>query len=213
VNNSILLKIARCAAVLMGLSVSSLSLAAPNYCTWLIVGDSLSAAYGLPREQGWVALLEKRMKVKLPGCSVVNASVSGETSAGGKARLPALLKAHQPSHVMIELGGNDALRGLALSSLKTNLLEMVNATKLSKAKVLLVGIQVPPNYGQAYTSQFESVFRDVSKQTQTELVPSLIAGFAEKRQAFQTDGIHPNAEYQEAMLNNVWGAIQKLSTP
>lgn len=211
-NNSILLGILRASIALIALICASNTWAATLGCTWLIVGDSLSAAYGLPREQGWVALLEKRMVQTRPNCRIINASISGETSAGGKTRLPELLKTHQPSHVMIELGGNDALRGLPLNSLKTNLLEMINTTRQynPKAKVLLVGIQVPPNYGRAYTAQFANTYSELAKQTSTPLVKSLIAGFAENRQAFQADGIHPNANFQEAMLNNVWASMLKL---
>ena len=179
----------------------------------LVLGDSLSAEYGLPRGQGWVAQLAQRMqsnKFKMP---VVNASVSGETTSGGRSRLPALLKLHQPAIVVIELGGNDALRGLALQSTQANLTAMVKMATKAGAKVLLVGMQVPPNYGAAYTRQFEEMFTKVAKEENVPLVPFLLTGIGEAAATekwFQADRIHPNASAQPKMLDNVWPVLKPL---
>ena len=179
----------------------------------LIVGDSLSAEYGLPRGSGWVALLEQRVgREKLPA-RIVNASISGDTTAGGRARLPALLKAHSPDIVVIELGGNDALRGLPLSSTRDNLLGMVRAAKAGGARVVLVGMQVPPNYGRKYGDDFSALFADVARQEGTALVPFLLEGVANAPDAdaqFQPDRIHPKAQAHPRMLDNVWVVLKPL---
>lgn len=179
----------------------------------LVVGDSLSAEYGLKRGTGWVALLEGRLaREKVPG-RVVNASISGDTTSGGRARLPALLAQHKPSHVVIELGGNDALRGLPLSGTEDNLAQMVQAAQKAGAKVLLVGMQVPPNYGTDYTRRFSAVFTQVAQKYKAALVPFLLQGVADvpdARSLFQSDGIHPRAEAQPRMLENVWPELRKL---
>ncbi len=179
----------------------------------LIVGDSLSAEYGLPRGSGWVALLEQRVvREKVPAL-VVNASISGDTTAGGRARLPALLKTHSPAVVVIELGGNDALRGLPLSTSRDNLLAMVRAAKAAGARVLVVGMQVPPNYGRKYGEDFIALFADVARQEATSLVPFLLDGVANVPDAdamFQPDRIHPKAQAHPRMLDNVWGALKPL---
>ncbi|MEG0149522.1 MAG: arylesterase [Comamonas sp.] len=179
----------------------------------LVLGDSLSAEYGLTRGKGWVGLLQQRVQAEKPAYSVINASISGETTAGGKSRLPALLEQHRPSIVILELGGNDALRGLALQSTQSNLQAMMQASKQAKAQVLLVGMQVPPNYGATYTEQFAALFENLAKQEKLPLVPFLLAGIgdaADAEQWFQSDRIHPNAKAQPQMLSNVWPKLKPL---
>lgn len=186
---------------------------APIRQTVLVVGDSLSAEYGLARGVGWVALLEKKLDKEQKMATVVNASVSGETTSGGRSRLPALLKQHKPDVVVIELGGNDALRGLPLKNTQENLSAMAQAAQKEGAKVLLVGMQVPPNYGSTYSNQFEKLFSTVAQEHQTALVPFLLKGVADAANAtalFQADRIHPRAEAQPRMLDNVWPALHKL---
>ena len=168
------------------------------------MGDSLSAAYGLAREQGWVALMEARLAQKFPRCGVVNASVSGETTAGGKTRLPALLKQHQPTHMILELGANDALRGLPLGVMKNNLTSMVLAAQRSQAQVVLVGMQIPSNYGPGYARTFGETFSEIARKQKTQLVPFMLEGFALDPSAFLPDGIHPNAGAQPKILDNIW---------
>lgn len=179
----------------------------------LVVGDSMSAEYGIARDSGWVALLEQRLAAENHKLQVVNASVSGDTTAGGRARLPALLKTHQPAVVVIELGGNDALRGLSLQMTEANLAAMTRAAQEAGAKVLLVGMQVPPNYGRTYSEQFEAVFAQVAQAHDTGLVPFLLAGVADGPRAselFQSDRIHPTAEAHPIMLDNIWPQLQPL---
>ncbi|MFT3821786.1 MAG: arylesterase [Rubrivivax sp.] len=181
--------------------------------TLLVVGDSLSAEYGLARGSGWVALLDKRIvELKLPW-RVVNASISGDTTSGGRSRLPALLKEHKPAVVVIELGGNDALRGLPLASTRDNLLAMTRQAKAAGAKVLLVGMQVPPNYGRKYTEDFQQLFATAARSEQAALVPFFLAGVADGPDAerlFQPDRIHPTAEAHPRMLDNVWAQLRPL---
>ena len=181
--------------------------------TLLIVGDSLSAEYGLPRGKGWVALMEARMARETPGWQVVNASISGDTTSGGRSRLPALLKQHAPALVVIELGGNDALRGLPLAMTQANLAEMARASKAAGARVVLVGMAVPPNYGRQYGDDFFALFAKVAKAEGTALVPFLLHGVADIPDAdamFQPDRIHPKAEAHPRMLDNVWPVLRPL---
>ncbi len=178
--------------------------------TVLVLGDSLSAEYGLARGTGWVALLEQRLKQKNIAASVINASISGETTSGGKARLPVLLSKQHPDIVIIELGGNDALRGLALSASETNFRDMIAMSKAAKAKVLLVGMQIPPNYGRDYTEKFFSTYARVARETKTELVPFLLEGVADKPELFQADRIHMLAQAHPRILDNVWPHLQTL---
>nr|WP_315484910.1 arylesterase [uncultured Undibacterium sp.] len=178
--------------------------------TLLVLGDSLSAEYGLARNTGWVALLEKRLQDKKIPLQVINASISGETSSGGKARLSALLKSHQPSIVIIELGGNDALRGLNLTASEQNFRDMLRMVKDSKAKPLLVAMQIPPNYGKTYTDRFFSMYAKLAKETNSALVPFFLEGVADKPELFQADRIHLTAQAQPAMMENVWQPLQKL---
>ena len=178
-----------------------------------MVGDSLSAEYGIARGSGWVALLSNQLKTDKPQWQVVNASISGDTTAGGLARLPALLKQHQPQLVVIELGGNDALRGFSLKMTEDNLVKMIQSCKNSQAKVVLVGMQVPPNYGATYAEDFSRLYARISKQQQTALVPFLLAGVADDKDPtamFQADRIHPKAEAHPRILANVWAVLKKM---
>jgi acyl-CoA thioesterase-1 len=177
----------------------------------LVLGDSLSAEYGLARGTGWVALLAERIAQQKMAVKVVNASVSGDTTSGGRSRLGALLSQHQPTHVVIELGGNDALRGLPLAMTRDNLGAMAQAAKAAGAKVMLVGMQVPPNYGARYGQDFTASFASVAKAEGAALVPFLLAGVADAPQAeswFQADRIHPLAKAHPRMLENVWAVMK-----
>ena len=178
----------------------------------LVVGDSISAAYGLPSGAGWVTLLEDRLRREGYAYRIVNASISGDTTAGGRARLDALLTQHKPAVVILELGGNDALRGGDLSVTRTNLDAMVAATQARGARVLLVGMQLPPNYGSTYVKAFGAVFSDVGKARKVPVVPFMFEGFAENLDLFQADRIHPTAAAQPRILANVWPALQPLLT-
>ena len=181
--------------------------------TVLVVGDSLSAEYGIARGAGWVALLEKRMAESGIAASVVNASISGDTTSGGRSRLGPLLAKHKPDVVVIELGGNDALRGLPLAGTEDNLTAMVKAAKAVKAQVLLVGIQVPPNYGGDYMQKFSGVFETVARKTGSAVAPFLLRGVADVADAesnFQPDRIHPLASAHPRMLDNVWPELAPL---
>jgi acyl-CoA thioesterase-1 len=184
-----------------------------NADTVLVVGDSLSAEYGLKRGSGWVALLVEKLRTEKPLVTVVNASISGDTTAGGRARLAALLRQHQPSIVVIELGANDALRGLALDATQQNLLTMTRAAQKANARVLLIGMQVPPNYGGAYGETFSGLFSKVAKTTESALVPFLlsnVADIADTSSLFQRDRIHPNEAAHPIILANVWPELRKL---
>ena len=178
--------------------------------TLLVVGDSLSAEYGLARGTGWVPLLAKRMSEQYPNYRVVNASISGDTTSGGVARLPALLERHRPSIVVLELGSNDALRGLSLQMTEQNLRGMAQRARQAGARVLIVGMQIPPNYGRDYTQRFAALFPAVAKAEQAGLVPFLMDGMAADRAMFQADGIHPNEQAQPALLDNVWAALRPM---
>jgi acyl-CoA thioesterase-1 len=188
-------------------------MAAPRPTTILVLGDSLSAEYGLQRGEGWVALLQKRLDQEKIGAQVINASISGDTTSGGRSRLPALLALHKPRVVVVELGGNDALRGLPLAMSQDNLQAMAEAAKAAGASVLLLGMQMPPNYGQAYGKQFADMFIQVAKSKKAALVPFLLKGVADGPDAlklFQADRIHPVAAAHSTILDNVWPALMKL---
>ncbi|MEE1925423.1 arylesterase [Pseudomonas sp. 148P] len=178
--------------------------------TVLIVGDSISAAFGLDTRQGWVALLEKRLKDEGFDDKVVNASVSGDTSAGGQARLPALLSAHKPSLVVLELGGNDGLRGQLPTQLQQNLASMIDKSRAAGARVLLLGMQLPPNYGARYTKAFAQVYSDLAAQKNVPLVPFFLEGIGGHAELMQADGIHPAQAAQAQLLENAWPAIKPL---
>lgn len=181
--------------------------------TVLVVGDSLSAEYGLKRGTGWVALMEQRIAQEKLQATVINASISGDTTSGGRSRLAALLTQHQPTLVIIELGGNDALRGLPLQMTQDNLQAMATAARGAGARVLLIGMQIPPNYGQDYADRFAATFASVAKASGATLVPFLLKGVADGPDAtrlFQNDRIHPNEAAHPLILNNVWPAVKKL---
>ena len=176
----------------------------------LVFGDSISAGYGLPLEQGWVELLRTRLKSQGYGYEVVNASVSGETTAGGLARLPRALELHHPSVVILELGGNDGLRGLPIAQMRANLTQMATLSNAAGAKILLLGMRMPPNYGPEYTKQFAMVFSDLAAEKKTALVPFLLTDIALSSELLQADDIHPNARGQPILLDNVWPALKPL---
>lgn len=195
------------------LFVGLIALSGPGYSAskiLLVLGDSLSAEYGLPRGSGWVAQLQQRLASEKFNVQVVNASISGETTAGGRARLAGLLQRHQPAIVLLELGGNDGLRGLALTSTQANLREMINASKASGAKVLLLGMQMPPNYGPGYSRRFAAMYPDLARETGARLVPFFLAGLEDTDRFFQSDRIHPNQRAQPIMLDNVWPLLKPL---
>jgi len=178
--------------------------------TLLVVGDSLSAAYGMDLPSGWVALLQKRLAREKLDYRVVNASISGDTTANGLARLPPLLAEHKPAIVIIELGGNDGLRGLSLTQMKHNITAMVEEAKARGARVLLVGVRLPPNYGKTYSGKFRRVYREVAAAQRVALVPFLLDGIATHQALMQPDGIHANARAQPRMLENVWPHLRPL---
>lgn len=176
----------------------------------LVLGDSLSAAYGLPRQAGWVTLLEARLGEQKFNYRVVNASVSGETSAGGLSRIDALLRHHRPQVLILALGGNDGLRGLPVSQLESNLEGIIRAAHQRKVRVLLVGMRLPPNFGPTYTREFAAVYAALARRHRTAYVPFLLEGFAAQPEYFLADGIHPNAAAQPLILERVWPALQPL---
>lgn len=176
----------------------------------LVFGDSLSAAYGIDEAEGWVSLLQHRITETGYPYRVVNASVSGETSTGGLIRLPAMLENHEPEIVLLELGGNDGLRGLPLSVLKENLIRMVELSQESGAAVLLAGIQIPPNYGPRYTVPFFQLFGEVAEEQGIPLIPFLIDGIPQQEELMQRDGIHPKAEAQPMIVENVWPYLEPM---
>ncbi|BAU74785.1 arylesterase [Metapseudomonas furukawaii] len=178
--------------------------------TVLVVGDSISAALGLESSQGWVSLLEKRLVEKGYDKQVVNASISGDTSAGGLSRLPALLAEHKPELVIIELGGNDGLRGQPPAQLQQNLAGMIDSSRAQGAAVLLLGMRLPPNYGARYTSAFAKVYSDLAEQKQVPLVPFFLEGVGGVPELMQPDGIHPQANAQPRLLENVWPTLEPL---
>lgn len=183
---------------------------APNAPVLLVVGDSISAGYGLARGQVWVDLLAKKLADEGYKYRVVNASISGDTTAGGRARLPALLAQHKPAAVVVELGGNDALRGGKLATSRENLDAMVGAAQVAGAKVMLVGMEIPPNYGPAYAREFREVYTSVAAARKVPLVPAFFAGFGEDLTLFQQDRIHPTAAAQARLLANVWPTLAPL---
>lgn len=179
----------------------------------LVMGDSLSAEYGLQRGKGWVALLEQRLKDKRLDYSVVNASISGETSSGGAARFAQTLAQARPAVVIIELGGNDGLRGLSIAATRSNFETMIVAAQKSGAKVLLAGMQLPPNYGRDYTDKFRNLYPELAAKYKTALAPFILEGIGDKPELFQADGIHPLAQAHPRMLDNVWPALEPLLRP
>ncbi|SDG99055.1 acyl-CoA thioesterase-1 [Pseudomonas flavescens] len=178
--------------------------------TVLVVGDSISAAFGMDTRQGWVHLLDERLRSEGFEHRLVNASISGDTSAGGAARLPALLAEHHPDLVIVELGGNDGLRGLPPSQLQQNLASMIDASRESGAKVLLLGMRIPPNYGERYTTAFAKVYDDLASEKNVPLVPFLLEGVGGVDTLMQEDGVHPAVEAQPQLLENVWPTLKPL---
>ncbi|MBE0473082.1 arylesterase [Rhodoferax sp.] len=205
------------AAILAGSGICSSALAVVNppahpVNTILVLGDSLSAEYGLKRGSGWVALLAQQLQAEKINARVVNASISGDTTSGGRARLGALLMQHRPTLLVVELGANDALRGLPLALTRGNLLAMTRQAQQTGARVLLLGMQMPPNYGREYSQRFADMYAEVAKTTQAALVPFLLAGIADAPDSmawFQADRIHPKEEAQPRMLANVWPTLKK----
>jgi len=176
----------------------------------VVFGDSLSAAYGIAQARGWVALLAERLKREHPDYSVVNASISGDTSAGGAARMRRTLEQHKPAIVILELGGNDGLRGLPVAQMRQNLASMIEQAQKAGARVVLVGMKMPPNYGPEYSGAFEATYGELAKRYKTALVPFLLEDFAEKQELFQPDRIHPNEAAQPLMMERVWKVLQPL---
>lgn len=177
----------------------------------LVLGDSLSAEYGIPRSTGWVHMLEEQLVREKSPWTVFNASISGETSSGGLTRLPNLLSQKKPGIIVIELGANDALRGLAITQTEVNLRKLIQLSKKSGAKVLLCGIQIPSNYGQTYTMQFKQLYPRLAQQERVELLPFFLEGVASKPELFQADRLHPNVEAQSIIFKNIWGAMAPYS--
>jgi acyl-CoA thioesterase-1 len=193
--------------LLLFLALTATAVQAEERPTLLVMGDSLSAAYGIEADEGWVSLLEARLDEK---ARVVNASISGETSGGGASRLPELLGQHAPDIVLLELGGNDGLRGLPPSQFEANMRRMIEASQEAAARVLLLGIDIPPNYGQAYRDAFTGVYHRLADEYDLPLVPFLLEGVALEEHLMQRDGIHPTAEAQPLILENVWPELAAL---
>jgi acyl-CoA thioesterase-1 len=200
-------------ATVLALTVICLPAAHGAGQTIVVVGDSLSSGYGIAAEQSWVAMLEDRLQSEGYGYQVVNASIAGDTSAGGLARLPRLLQAHDPQLVVIELGGNDGLRGQPVAALRDNLAKMIELSKQSGADVILAGIQIPPNYGTAYTQALAGVYPELATRYDTPLIEFILADVALNRELMQSDGIHPNAAGQRVVFANVWRVLGPLLTP
>ena len=190
--------------------MTGLSLPTFAVSTILVMGDSLSASYGMQQEQGWVSLLQQRLNDQGYPYQVVNASISGETTSGGLSRIEQELKRHEPGIVIIALGANDGLRGLSLQAMKQNLSQMITFAKECQATVLLAGMQLPPNYGPAYNGRFYQVYSDLAQQFNTTLLPFLLQGVGEHWELFQDDGFHPNARAQPVILQNVWQKLLPL---
>lgn len=185
----------------------------PSYAgaaTILVYGDSLSAGYGLARGEDWAHLLAQRLQQKKPDYTVANASISGETTLGGANRIDNALRTHRPSILILALGANDGLRGSDLDAMQRNLERIIDAAQRARAKVLVVGMRIPPNYGQSYTEKFQNIFRDVAKSRKTVFVPFLLEGFADKSDYFQADNLHPAARAQPVMLETIWKSLQPL---
>lgn len=199
--NLVSLKVHMFCGLLM-LSASASAYSAPK--TVLVLGDSLSAEYGLTRGSGWVALLEKKLKAEKIDAKVVNASISGETTSGGRSRLPALLGQHRPDIVVIELGANDGLRGQPVAAAEANLRSMIEQASQNKARVLLVGMRMPPNYGRDYTERFFGMYKNLSSKYKAPLVPFMLEGVADKPKLFQADRLHPSADAHPIILANIW---------
>jgi len=193
--------------LIMGILMSNAIKAQDNI---LILGDSLSAGYGLKTEQNWVTLLQQRLNQQYPDYTIINASVSGDTTANGLNRLPAALKLSQPKIIIIELGANDGLRGLPLGYAKNNLEKIIKASQQQASKILLLGMKIPPNYGKKYTQAFAEIFPQLAEQYNLSLVPFMLKGVSGHPKYIQTDGLHPNAQAQALILDNIWPYLQTL---
>jgi acyl-CoA thioesterase-1 len=178
--------------------------------TLLIVGDSLSAAYGIPVETGWVALLQQQLAAEHPGWKIVNASISGDTTANARARIPQAISTHQPEVVVLELGGNDGLRGLSLQAMRDNLAAMIELAQAHNAGILLIGVDLPPNYGPRYTEKFRAVYQSLAADYRVSLLPSLLDGVGTRTELMQTDGIHPNGKAQAQIAERVRESLEPL---
>lgn len=196
------------AGVASGGTAAAVAQPAPAAPTILVLGDSVSAGYGIKVEEGWVALLQQRLRKQGYGYRVVNASVSGETTTGGLTRLPRSLERHKPRIVLLELGGNDGLRGLPLAATRANLVRMIQLSQAAGARVVLVGMKIPPNYGPRYTQGFEQIFSDLAREYRLPLVPFLLDKVALTAGMMQDDGLHPTARGQPVMLDNVWPTLR-----
>ncbi len=205
-----LMWIAFLSVTLLGLPLALPPVARAESPVILVLGDSLSAAYGIALTDGWVALLQSRLRERALDYRVINAGISGETTAGGLTRLPELLERHRPAILIIELGANDGLRGLPTAVARENLTRMIQLGRAAGSRVLLTGIQLPPNYGAAYNQVFQGVFRDLAAAQRVPLVPSLLAGVAEDRDLMQPDEVHPRAVAQPRILDNVWSVLEPL---
>jgi acyl-CoA thioesterase-1 len=190
--------------------VCALGVPAAHAATILVYGDSLSAAYGLAQEQGWVNLLARRLHAERLDYKVANASISGETTHGGRNRIEGELKTHRPAVVIVELGANDGLRGTSIDSTRANLEAIIDASRRAGARILLVGMRLPPNYGATYVGKFQQIYADIAKKKKVPLVPFLFEGFGEDPKYFLPDGIHPTAQAQAVMLDTVWKELEPL---
>ncbi len=195
-------------SLLLLLTLALPCVAAPG--TILVVGDSLSASYGIPVERGWVALLQERLSAQCGECNIVNASISGDTTANARARLPQAMSRHQPDIVILELGGNDGLRGLSLAEMKANLAAMIATARQHDARVLLIGVQLPPNYGTTYTRRFHALYEELAREQDVTLLASLVEGVGTRPELMQGDGIHPNVEAQPLIMARVWEHLRPL---
>jgi len=178
--------------------------------TVMVFGDSLSASHGMPIEAGWVALLTQRLQTKFTDYEIINASISGETTLGGRNRIKQSLETHRPEIVILELGANDGLRGASIKSIYENLATIIEICQQNNSQVLLVGMQLPPNYGMTYTRKFQAIFPQLAENYQIKLIPFLLAGFGEKHEFFQADGIHPNEVAQKKIVETVWEVLQTM---
>lgn len=196
--------------ILICISGAGHSAPKPDIKTVLVLGDSLSAEYGIARQSGWVALLQQRIEEKKLKVQVINSSISGDTTSGGLNRIGALLEKHHPTTVVIELGANDGLRGLPVASAEKNVLAIISKIQATKANVLLIGMQIPPNYGSEYTKQFSAMYKNIAKQKKVTLVPFLLDGVADKPEMFQADRLHLVAAAHPHILNNIWPYLLPL---
>jgi acyl-CoA thioesterase-1 len=178
--------------------------------TILVYGDSLSAAYGLSQDAGWASLLQARLRQERMDYTVTNVSISGETTSGGAARIAAALQVHKPRVIIVALGANDGLRGLPPEEMRANLAKIVRASQKARSRVLLVGMRMPPNFGESYTRQFAEVYADLAREQKTALVPYLLQGMDQQRKLFQSDNMHPTAAAQPILLQNIWKALLPL---